>query len=117
MLCAGFMSGVAYVSLSVTRFVAMEVVERRLAARGQRPVVAVVRVKAVVDMAVEAVMAMEPWTSTKEHAANKPVRSIVTVRRAVVWGIVEVSIGADGGRPSDVDSDPNLGGRHRTRAE
>jgi hypothetical protein len=56
------MAGVADVALPIARFVAVEVVERRFTARWQRPVVAVMRVEAVVYMPVKAVVAVEPWT-------------------------------------------------------
>jgi hypothetical protein len=76
--------------------------------------VAVMRVKAVVDVAVEAVRAMEPGTGSKKHAADKPVRAIVAVGRAVIRSIVEVAIGA-AGFYSNADTD--LGRPHGRTAE
>jgi hypothetical protein len=46
--------------------------------------------------AVEA--AAEPRASTYEDAAREPARTVVTVRRAGVWVISIVAVGASGGR-------------------
>jgi hypothetical protein len=102
----GFMTGVAYVALSIAGLVAVEVVEGRLAARWDRSVVAVMGVEAVVNVAKEAMVSVEPWASANEYAAVKPVGAIVAVRCAVVRCIVEVSIGAGG---FDTDTDRDLG--------
>jgi hypothetical protein len=96
MLVGGFVAGVAYVAFPVSCLVTLEVVERLRAARRQWPAIAVMRVKAIVHVAVKAVVAVEPWTSSNEDAADKPVGPIVAVGRAVIGGIVEVPIGATG---------------------
>jgi hypothetical protein len=100
------MAGVAYVASAIACFVAVEVVELLLSASRQRSVVPVMRVKAVVNVAVKSARTMEPGTSSKKHPAYKPVRAVVAIRRAVIGSIVEVPIGANR-RHSDVDS--NLG--------
>jgi hypothetical protein len=87
---------VAHIAPSVAGLVAVEVVERPFAACRQGSVISIVWVKAVVDVAVEAMMAVEPWSSSKKHSADKPVGPIVAVRSAVERSIVEVSVGADG---------------------
>ena len=69
MLASTIVACVANVALAVAGFVGVEVVEARLSAAGQRAVVAVTRVKAVVDMAVKATMAVEPGAGTDEYAA------------------------------------------------
>lgn len=106
----GFMAGVAYVASPIPRFISLEVVEALGAALGQRAGVTVMRIKAVVDMAVKVVPAMKPGAGAKKHPANKPIRPIVAVRRAVIWSVVEVSVRTHGSR-SDVDPDGNLGWR------
>ena len=83
-LSAGLMGGVAYVASPVACLIALEMVERPRAARRQRPPISVTRVKAVVHMTIEAAMAVEPWTSPNEQAADKPIGPIVAVGRAVI---------------------------------
>ena len=41
-----------------------------------------------------ATIATEPWAGANEDAANEPIRSVVAVWRAGVWGIAVVTIGA-----------------------
>jgi hypothetical protein len=113
---ARFVAGVSYVALSITRFVSLEVVESLCAALGQRSMVAVARVIAVIDVAIEAAMAMEPRAGANEDSAKKPVGAIVAVGGAVVGSVVEVAIGAYW-RHSNVDADGNLGWAQRRTAE
>jgi hypothetical protein len=72
-------------------------------------VIAVVGVIAVVDVAVEAVRAMEPGACSDEQAATEPVGAVVAVGGAVVWGVVEVSVRAYRGH---ADTDGDLGGSY-----
>jgi hypothetical protein len=104
MLSARVMASVAYVALSITCFIAMEVVKRRLAPAGHWPPVAIVWVKAVVHMAIESVVAVEPGTSSNEYAADEPVRPVVAIGRAVIRSIVEIPIWA-AGLNANTDSD------------
>jgi hypothetical protein len=103
---AAIVARVSYVALTITGLVAVEVVEPLLAALGQRSVVAVVGIVAVVDVAVEAMMTVKPRARPDEDTAYKPVRAVVAVGGAIVRSVVEVAVGANG-RYSDVDS--NLG--------
>jgi hypothetical protein len=105
---ARIMAGIADVASSVARLIAVEVVELLLAATRQGTVVPVVRIVAVVDMAVETGMAVEPGAGSDEHSADIPIGPIVAVGSAVVGRIVEIAVGAAGGR-ADVDADGNLG--------
>jgi len=100
----------AYVTFSVPRFVSLEMVEPLRATLRQRSGVAVVGVKAVVNMPVKAAMAMEPWTGADKHAADIPVGPVVAVGRTVVGSIVEVPVWAHR-RHSNIDGD--LGGWRR----
>src|SRR5579863_2465005 len=107
-----FMAGIAYVASPVPRLVSLEVVEALSPALRQRPNVTVMRVIAVVDMAVEAVMSVKPGASSNKQPANKPIGPIVAVRSAVIRGIIEVPIRTHGSH-SDVYADLNLSSRHR----
>ena len=110
------MARVAYVTSPITRLICMEVVEALRPALGDRSSVSVVRVKAVVNMAVKAVRAMKPGTSSKKHPANKPIGTIIAVRSTVIWGVVEIPVGAHGSQ-SDVYADGDLGLPHRNTAQ
>ena len=107
--CAPIMAGVAYVALPIPRLVCVEVVERPLSTPRQRPIVTVMRVKAVVNVAVKAARAVKPGTSSKKHPANKPIGPIVAIGRTVIRGVVEVPIRANWSH-SNVDG--NLGWPH-----
>ena len=74
----------------------MEVAERVLSAIRQRASVAVMGIKAVIDVAVEAVRTMEPGASSDEYATAEPLGPVVPVRSAVVWRVVVVAIRARG---------------------
>jgi hypothetical protein len=113
MFTAAIVSGIAYVALSISRLVGVEVVELALSALRQRPAVSVVRIEAVIDVAIEAAMSVEPGAGSDKHSANKPVGPVVPVGGALVWGIIEVSVGAYG-RWSNIHADGNLG-LHRGR--
>ena len=107
-----FMASLAYVASPIPRFVSPEVVEALRPALGQRSNVAVMRIKAIVDMAEKAARAVKPGASSKKHTANKPIGPIVAVRSTVIWGIVEVPVRTHRSR-SDVYADGNLRLRHR----
>jgi len=104
------MSGIVvtgtHMAATVPRLVAVEVVELFRTALGQRTMVSVVRIEAVIDVPVEAWMAMEPGTGSKEHPAHKPVGAVVSVRGTIIRGVIEVSVGANG---RDPDADRDLG--------
>jgi hypothetical protein len=109
------MAGVAYFAASITRLVSLEVVEGPRPAFGNRSSVTVMRIEAIVDVAVKAVWAVKPGTRSKKHAAYKPIGPVITVRSAVIWGIVVVPIRAHRSQ-SNVYADGNLGGRPRHTA-
>jgi hypothetical protein len=107
-----FMASFAYVASPIPRLVSLEVVEALGSALRQRSSVTVMRIKAIVDMAVKAVRAVKPGASSKKHPANKPIGPIVAVRSTVIGGIVEISVRTYGSH-SDIYADGNLGLRHR----
>jgi hypothetical protein len=110
MFTPGFMGSRADVTSPIPRFVPLEVIEAPSPAVRQRSNVAMVRIKAVVDVAIEAVRAVKPGAGSEEEAANKPIGPIITVRSTVIGGIVEVPIRAHRSWP-DVYADGNLGWR------
>jgi hypothetical protein len=111
MFAAAVMGSVAYVASPIPRLVCVEVVEALRSALRHRPSVTVMRIIAVVDMAVKAVRTMKPGTRSEKHSANKPIGPIVAVRSAVIGGVVEISVRAHGSHP-DIYADGNLRRRH-----
>jgi hypothetical protein len=107
-LTAAIVSGIAYVAMPIPRLIGVEMVEPLLPALRERTMVAVVRIKAVVDVAIKAAWAMKPRAGSDEYAANKPVGPIVAVRGALVWSVIEVSIRTYR-RWSNIHADGNLG--------
>jgi hypothetical protein len=95
-------------ALSIPRFVSVEVIKPLLTVPRQRTVVTVTRVKAVVDVAVKAVVAVKPWTGANEDPTVEPVGAVVSVGGAVIGSVIEVSIGANRWH-SNADTDGNLG--------
>jgi hypothetical protein len=96
-------AGIAYVAAPIARLVSVEVVEALGSALRQRSVVAVMRIEAVVDEAVESRATVKPRASSKKHPAHKPVRAIVAVRSAIIRRVIKIPIRANRSR-SDVDS-------------
>ncbi len=72
--------GIACVALSVPALVCIEMFERLRPARRVGSDVAVMGIVAVVDMAIESVMAVIPRPSPDEYAPNEPIRPIVAIR-------------------------------------
>ncbi len=105
---AAIMTGVACVALPIPCLVAVEMVESLLASLRQRSMVTVVRIKTVVDVSIKAAVSVKPRAGSDEYPANKPVGPVVAVGSALVWGVIEVSVGAYR-RHSHVDADCNLG--------
>jgi hypothetical protein len=104
----GFMASIAYVASAIPCLVSLEVVEALGPALRQGSSVTVMRIKAVVDMAVKAVTAVKPGASAKKHPTDKPIGPVVAVRSTVIGLIVEVAVRTNGSR-SDVYADGNLG--------
>ena len=98
-----------YVALPIPRLVRVEVVECRLSALRHRSYITVVRIIAVINVAVEAMMTMEPWASADKYPANEPIGPIVAIGSAGVRCIVKVPIRTHG-RHANIDRD--LSWRH-----
>jgi hypothetical protein len=105
---AGLVAGIACVSAAIPRFVSVEVVEPLFSALRYWPSITLTRVIAVIDMAEKAMRAAEPGTGSDENSTIKPVGPVVAIRGAIIGGVVEVAIGASGGR-AKVDADRDLG--------
>ena len=96
-----------HVAAAVAGFIGVEVIELLGATLWHRAMVSVVRIVAVIDVTMEARGPMEPWSSSKEDAADKPVRPIVPIRSAIVRCVIKIPIRADRRRP-DIYSNGNL---------
>jgi hypothetical protein len=94
----------AYMALGIAGFVGLEVVEGLGTALRHWTCVSVAWIVAIVDVTVEAAVAVVPGTGTDEDSAGEPVGTVVAVRGAGVWGVVKVPVGAYG-RRSDADGD------------
>src|ERR1700728_2538532 len=94
MLIACIVTGVSCMTTPIPRFVPMEMVELPLPAFGHRPVIAMMRIEAVVYMAIEPFMAVEPGPCSKEYSTRKPVRSVVAVGSTLIGFIVKVTVRA-----------------------
>ena len=110
----GIVTGIAHVALPVPCFVSMEVVEWLGTMFGQRSVVTMTRIVAVVDMTVKARMAMKPWPGSDKDTTQKPIGAVVAVRCAVIGSVIEVTIGAHRRGPN---ADRDLGTRRRCGTE
>lgn len=73
-----------------------------LSTRRQRPMIAMPIIKAMIYVSIEAVRAMEPGTGADKNAPRKPLRSVITIRCAIVRRNLIVPVGANG-RFSDTD--------------
>jgi len=113
-LTATIMTGIAHMALPIPRLIRMEVVERRFPVIWQRPMISIARIVAVIHVTVEAVRPMKPRSGAKEDAANKPIRPIVPIGRAVIRGIVKIAVRTI---RSNTDINGNLGWRFRAADE
>jgi hypothetical protein len=60
------MARIPNMTLSIASLIRMEVIERLLPARWHRSTVTVMRIIAIVNVAVKATAAMKPWSSSDE---------------------------------------------------
>src|SRR5579862_2501946 len=109
MFSSGFVADVACVASSIATLITAEVIEGSVSTIGERTVVSVMRIPAVIDVTIESARTMEPWACADEDAISEPIWTVVAVGRAIVRSIVEVAVRAHRSRP-DIHSDGNLGG-------
>jgi hypothetical protein len=105
---AAIVPGIPYMAMTIPRLVSVEMVEPLSSAFRQGSTISVVRIKAVVDVAVEAAPPVKPRTGPDKYAAIKPVGPVVAVGSAIVRWVIEVPIGAYR-RRANVDTDRDLG--------
>jgi Low affinity iron permease len=101
-----------YLSASAGSFMAMGVVHRlatklrptrhgNLATGRHWPTITFSDVESVVDMPIEMIRPVEPRPRANEYTALEPLRPILAVRRAAVWGRFVVSVRANRGATAD----------------
>ena len=54
--------------------------------------IAMMRIIAIVDVTVEMRRSVEPWSGTHKYAAYEPIRTVVAIRGAAIWRVVEISV-------------------------
>jgi hypothetical protein len=113
MFTASIMSGIANMAIAVPRLIGMKMVESTLIPLRHWTVIPIVRIEAVVDVAIESTRPMEPWSSPKKRSANKPIGPIVTVRRAIIRRVIEIAIRT---YRRNANADRNLSGCNAARA-
>ena len=71
------MTSAAGVAAPIPHLVSVEMIEGLVSAFRVRTNVAVMRIKAIINVAVEVAGTVEPGADSDEHAARKPLRPIV----------------------------------------
>jgi hypothetical protein len=89
---------------SITSLVSVKVIEGPVSMLRKWTVVAVMWIKAVIHVAVEAMWAMEPRAGSYKDASAKPLRPVVPVWGAAVWSVVEITVWTNR-RHADIDGD------------
>jgi hypothetical protein len=101
------MTGVAYMALPIPRLVCVEVVERLLAALRHRSGITVMRVVAIVYVAIEAAMTVKPRAGADEYPAAEPIGPVISVGGAVIRSVVEIAVRTSR-LNTDVDTDLSI---------
>jgi len=105
-LAAAIVVCLSNMTLPITGLIPLEMIEGACTSLRHWAVVAIAGIVTVVDVAVVAGATVVPGASSDEQTTVEPIRSVVTVRRAVVWGIVVIAIGTRRRYPN---TDRNLG--------
>jgi hypothetical protein len=103
---AGFMRSVSYVALSITRLIALEVIELTRSPLREGSAVAIVWVVPVVYVPVESALTVEPWSRAEKYSPHKPIGAVIAVGRAFIRRVVEITVWANRGNS---DTNRNLG--------
>jgi hypothetical protein len=61
-------------------------------------VITVAEIEVMIYVAIEVVVAVEPWTSSNKYPAVEPFRAVIPVRGATVRRNFVIAVGANGGR-------------------
>jgi len=88
-----------HVAATVTGLIRLEMIECLRTTSGQRAFVSVMWIEAVIHVAMKTCRAVEPRAHTDKYAVNKPIRSVVRIRSAVIRRVIEISIWTDGRNP------------------
>lgn len=97
----------ARVAPSITHLVSMEMIEGLISSLRMWTGIAVMWIKAVINVAIEIVGTVEPRARSDEYTAVEPFWTVIPIWGAVVWGDVVVAVRATR-LGSDIDRD--LGG-------
>ena len=92
MFSTAIVAGIADVALPVPRLVGLKVIERPISSVWHWTGIAIARVVPVIDMAIESAAAVEPRTCANKYPTLEPVGAIVAIGRAVVRGIVVITV-------------------------
>ena len=95
------------VTASVAHFVSVEMIEGLISRFRMRTGVAVMRIEAIINVAVEVVRTVEPGAGTDEYTTAEPLGPVIPVRGAIVGRVVVVAIRA---RRFGADVDRDLRG-------
>jgi hypothetical protein len=98
-------SSPAFVAVPIPNFISSKMVESMVAPVRQRASVPVANVEAIVDVSAKACRAMKPPAGADKGATDEPFRSVVTIGRAGIGGVVIVTVRAYG---FDPDADANF---------
>jgi hypothetical protein len=101
------MAGVANVASAIARFIRVEVRECVLATCGNRPVISIVRIPAIIYVAIKAARTMEPRSGADEQTVYEPVWPVIAIRGAIVRRVIEVPIRANW-RRAEIYADADL---------
>lgn len=101
-LAAAFMARIAGLAVPIVSRTCVEAIERLLPPRRNGPVIPMMRIIALVNVAIKSARAVKPWPSSYEYPAREPIRSIVAIGRTIIGRIVKVAIRAHW-RHTDVD--------------
>jgi hypothetical protein len=85
----------ARMAAAITHLVTVEMIEGLISMFGMWTSVAVMWIKAIINVAAELVGAVEPGTGSDEQATVEPLGSVVSIWGAVIWGEVVKAIRAN----------------------
>src|ERR1700722_6895330 len=88
-----------HVPAAVTGLIRLEMIECLRTTSGQRASVSMMRIEAVIHVAMKTRRAVEPRSYTDKDAVNKPIRPVVPVRSTAIRRVIEISIWTDGRSP------------------
>jgi len=83
-----------WIAVLIVRCVGTKAIEGLLPTFRHRSMVAVVRIKALVNVAVKSMMPVEPGAGPYEDATSEPVWTIVAIGCTVIRSVREVAVGA-----------------------